>query len=100
MTFALLAYRPGSVAQLRLLLRYMRREEVKRQFEANTACLTLRALWPELKRGLYSEFVEALDGSRTKDTRTGEEIRQDIISNLRRRVKKRGSVHADGDTEA
>lgn len=96
MTFALLAYRPGSVAQLRLLLRYMRREELKNQYARNTDCIILRALCPEIRRELYSEFVETLDGTRMKDTRSGEEIRQDIISKLRRRAKTHGSVHTDG----
>lgn len=85
MTFVLLAYRPGSVAQLRLLLRYMRREEVKNQYARNTACMILRALWPKLERALYSEFVETLDGRREQDTRTGGQIIEDMIAKLSRK---------------
>lgn len=99
MIFVILAYRPGSVAQLRLLLRYLRREELKRQYAQNTASIILRALCPEMRRELYSEFVETLDGTRTQDTRTGTQIIEDMIAKLEGRAAKRGSVHTDGDTE-
>lgn len=99
MTFALLAYRPGSVAQLRLLLRYMRREELKSQYAWNTVCIILRALCPEIRRDLYSEFVETLDGTRTEDTRTGGQILEDMIAKLEGRAEKRGAVHTVGEAD-
>lgn len=99
MTFVLLAYRPGSVAQLRLLLRYMRREELKSQYVWNTVCIILRILCPETRRDLYSEFVETLDGTRTEDTRTGGQILEDMIAKLEGRAEKRGSVHIVGEAD-
>lgn len=100
MTFARLAYRPGSVEELRCLLRYLRKEELKRQFAANTSSLILRALWPQLNRALYSDFAEELDGTKQQDTRTGQQIIDDLIERLTDRKERRaahGSVYTRGE---
>ena len=83
MSFALLAYRPDSVALLRCLLRYMRKEELKRQFAANTSSLILRALCPKMERKLFSEFAVGLDESAPPaDTRTAQQIIDDLRAKL------------------
>lgn len=83
MTFALLAYRPGSVALLRLLLLHLRKEELKRQFAANTSSLILRALCPKMERKLFSEFAVGLDESAPPaDTRTAQQIIDDLRAKL------------------
>lgn len=79
MTYALLAYRPCSVALLRLMLRYLRMEELKRQFAENTSSLILRALCPNMERKLYSEFACGMDESAPPaDTRTAQQIIDDL----------------------
>lgn len=83
MTFALLAYRPGSVALLRCLLRYLRKEELKRQYAENTNSLILRALCPKMERKLFSEFAVALEESAPPaDTRTAQQIIDDLRAKL------------------
>lgn len=77
------------MAELRCLLRYLRKEELKRQYAANTACLILRALWPKLDREMYSEFAERLDGRQPQDSRTGRQIIEDLRSSLLGRKKRR-----------
>lgn len=99
MSFALLAYRPGSVALLRCLLRYLRKEELKRQFAANTSSLILRALCPKMERKLYSEFSSELEeNAPTADTRTGQQIIDDLIAKLGGDAD--GPIHAQSHTGA
>ena len=99
MTFALLAYRPGSVELLRCLLRYLRKEELKRQFAANTSSLILRALCPKMDRKLFSEFVcELEEDAPPADTRTAKQIIDDLIAKLGGDAD--GSIHAQGHTGA
>ena len=83
MTFALLAYRPGSVALLRCLLRYLRKEELKRQFAENTSSLILRALCPKMERKMFSDFADGLEKSAPPaDTRTAQQIIDDLRAKL------------------
>lgn len=62
----------------------MRKEELKRQYAANTNCLILNALCPKLKRVMYSEFSEEFE-EKQKDERTGNQIVEDLIEKLKRR---------------
>lgn len=83
MTYALLAYRPGSVELLRLLLLHLHKEELKRQFAENTSSLILRALCPKMERKLFSEFAVGLDESAPPaDTRTAQQIIDDLRAKL------------------
>lgn len=83
MTYALLSYRPGSVALLRCLLRYLRLEDLKRQFAENTNSLILRALCPNMERKLFSEFACGLDDSAPPaDTRTAKQIIDELRAKL------------------
>ncbi len=86
--------------ELRYLLRYLRREEIKRQYAQNTVCMILRALCPKLDRECYSDFAEELNGNLEKDTRTGGQILEDMIAKLEGRKTARESVHTGSDTEA
>lgn len=67
MIYARLAYRPGSVQELRYLLRYLRKQEIKQQFANNTMSLILRSLQPGLGRELYSDFADGMDHADKKD---------------------------------
>lgn len=83
MTYALLAYRPGSVALLRLLLLHLRKEELKRQFAENTSSLILRALCPKIERKMFSEFSAGLDESAPpEDERTAQQIIDELRAKL------------------
>ena len=91
----MLAYRPGSVGLLRCLLRYLRKEELKRQFAENTSSMILRALCPKMERKLYSDFASELEeDAPPADTRTGQQIIDDLIAKLRGDAD--GSIHAQG----
>lgn len=75
------------MTELRYLLRYLKKQELKEQYARNTFGLMLRALWPKLDRALYSEFVESLE--EPPKTRSGQEIINDLIAVLDRRQAKR-----------
>lgn len=75
------------MTELHYLLRYLKKQEIKEQYARNTLGLMLRALWPKLNRALYSEFVEALE--EPPDTRSGQEVVNDLIAELDRRRAKR-----------
>ena len=89
MTFARLAYHPQTVIELRNLLKYMKKQELKQQFCGNTLCFLLKAMKPQIQRPFYSEYVEVLDGQAVKDTRTGVEIVEDLKNQLIKRKNRR-----------
>lgn len=91
MTYARLVYQPASVHELRYLLKYLRKQEVKQEFAYNTLSLILNAMRPKLKRELYSEFAQKLDGQQKReDERSGMEIVEDLKNMIKNRIKKAG----------
>lgn len=83
MTAVLLTYRPPSVALLRGAVGYMQAEEAKRRFARNTTSLILHALAPKFERETYLAFVQRIENREPPDTRTYEQIRDDLIAKLR-----------------
>lgn len=76
--------------ELRYLLRYLRKQEIKQEYANNTFSLILNAMRPDLKRALFSEFVQKLEGQQqAQDTRSGMEIVEDLKTMIKNRVKKR-----------
>lgn len=102
-TFAQLAYRPQTLEELRYLLGYLKKQELQEEFARNTMSLLLRAVYPKLKRPLYSEFVKETEKKKNTDKRTGREIVDDLIARIKkrkaRRKKQSGAIHAGGETE-
>ena len=77
-----MTYRPGSVAVLSMLLVYMRKEEIKQQYRANTLCCILSALRGCAEVPMYSDFADKLDGLRREEEKTGKEIINDLIRSI------------------
>lgn len=77
--------------ELRHLLRYLRKQEIKQEYACNTLSLILNALRPNLKRELFSEFAQKLDEQhhQQQDTRSGMEIIQDLKERIRSMQKRR-----------
>lgn len=70
-------------------MRYLKKQELKERFAQNTACMILSAMRPKMKRMLYSEYADTLDGTKNADSRTGQEVVDDLKDMLIRRRKKR-----------
>lgn len=89
MTYVLLAYRPDSVLLLSGALQYVRREELKRRYLGDIVCMILRVNAPKASLTMYSDYAVSLEDNHNVDTRTGEEIRQDVIGQIKRRLEQR-----------
>ena len=90
--------------ELRLLLVYMKKQEIREEYARNTMSLLLRAARPKLKRPLYSEYVREMDKKKSTDRRTGQEIVNDLIKSIKKRRERRkranGTIHAGGKADA
>lgn len=74
--------------ELLYLLRYLRKQEIKQQYAWNTVCLVLNAMRPELQRVFYSDYAEEIDGQKQNDSRTGQQIVDDLKEKIRSRIAK------------
>lgn len=75
--------------ELRLLLVYMKKQEIREEYARNTMSLLLRAAWPKLQRPLYSEYVKEMDKKKSADRRTGRELVDDLIARIKKRKERR-----------
>lgn len=75
--------------ELRLLLVYMKKQEIREEYARNTMSLLLRAALPKLQRPLYSEYVKEMDKKKSADRRTGREIVDDLIARIKKRKERR-----------
>ncbi len=71
------------------VLQYERREELKRRHLGDVVCLIFRSNAPKANITTYSDYAASLEDNRNVDTRSGEEIRQDVISQLKKRIERR-----------
>lgn len=70
-------------------LQYERREELKRRHLGDIACLIFRSNAPKANVTMYSDYAASLEDNHNVDARSGEEIRQDVISQLKKRIDRR-----------
>lgn len=89
MTWAMLAYKPTTIWQLKDVLACWRQTDLREAYIGDVLWLLMRAQYPRTKIPAFSEYAAELREDRVRDTRSGEQIITELAEQIRERISRR-----------